>query len=303
MKKTGFFVIALAAIMAAGCGNSRHYSQEGAEVAEFTQKFVRHVSANEIDSVKDSYPAITEAYGFAPLSEKDIEVEETAPGRFLVKIGSNVTLDVVRASDGVITVEESRGLFEFPEERIGLARKTGMVGENATDKAISDRLKDTGFYEWLRDMVNAQVSNGITITPGKVKRIPLKTEDKKKGSPNGFEGTMECTLLNTTDHPISENDYYISYLGRYEMEGDAPNEFVLGKQNGVYLAPGSEEKVTLSSPWCSDFDNIKVVFNINMDKYLEEDYRPTGSEYKRYLAVKDSIANDTVPKPKKKSRK
>ena len=152
MKKL-FFLLGVSfmvgGMLLSSCDGGKKLTPED-EVRNYGKNFVEKLSANQLDSLTASYPDLVNAESLVPVQSDTILVAETAPGQFNVTLAEGITLKVNRSDDGNITVTESKGLFTFPDDKIELAKKTGMWDDNLSDDQLNDRLKDDDFFDYLK---------------------------------------------------------------------------------------------------------------------------------------------------------
>lgn len=146
MKKLLFAFLPLMLLCA--CGVMKKSPEE--EVRNYGKYFVEKLSANQLDSLINSYPDLAKADSIMPIQSDTIIVAETAPGLFDMTLADGIVLKVSRDDGGNITVTESRGLFAFPPDKVEIANKTGMWNKSLNDAQASERIHDEEFFKWLK---------------------------------------------------------------------------------------------------------------------------------------------------------
>lgn len=216
------------------CSHDKKATPED-EVRRYGKYFVEKLSANQLDSLKSSYPDLLAADSVMKIQSDTILVADNGSSKYDVTLAEGITLKVSRADDGKISVTESHGLFAFPADKLATAKKTGLWYASLTDKQLSERMKDDGFFAYIR---SKQPSAGNIITIGKF-----------VSQSEGFGGTGYYTLTNNTDVAISGADYTISFVSSYPTYipgSNAIDEWVTKKSSepGKDIAPKGSVKIT-----------------------------------------------------------
>lgn len=279
MRKITKLYFALSVMLVGGaslasCTGEKSTSPEE-QVRNYGKYFVEKVAAGQLDSLKVSFPSLAQAEGLVDLQSDTILVAETAPGSFDVTIRPGVILRVNRAEDGTISVIDSKGLFRFPEEKYGQAIESGMFNDSIDDSKKQALLNDNDYFDWLKRKMTEKASNSIKLSMGK-ERIVYWTMAE------GFDSYMPVTLTNTTDQPISGNDYNIAYtlVQYWGTEGDTYSSKKTRK--GVDLEPGASKTIELKEQVVDKYKNMRI------DYKNKSANRPslTGNEYQEYLDSK-----------------
>ena len=126
-------------------GGNKLTSEE--EVRNYGKYFVEKLSANQLDSLKYTYPDLAVAESLVPVSSDTIVVIETNPGQYDGTLAKGITLKINRLEYGNITVTESKGLFAFPADKVDIAKKTGMITEATNELQKSQLLKNEKFFQ------------------------------------------------------------------------------------------------------------------------------------------------------------
>ena len=284
MKKSLFvFIISivLGGLILTSCGGEKKLSPEE-EVRNYGKYFVEKVNANQLDSVKSSYPDIVKADSLIPVQSDTIMVMESAPGQYDVTLAERITLKVTRSEDGNIAVTESKGLFAFPSDKIDIAKKTGMVRESMNDKEIIEIIEDSDYFEWLKNEHLNKQGYVIKITPGKMNIISVPNAE-------AIIGKMNLTINNLSDRQVSGEAYNIFYKS-YECDGgsdDSAETFTITrKHNGIDLEPKENRIITVSIPEAMKFYDFKIKPVNGKEELIKYKYEPTGKEYQEYLDSK-----------------
>ena len=274
IRKLTIVLLLMALIGAVACKKIEKANPEE-EARNFGKYFVEKLSENQLDSLVDYYPQIVEAISLTPVESDTIMVTEIAPDQFELTLSEGVTLTVGRSNKGNFEVYQSRGLFSFPDDKIDLAKKTGMWEEGLTDAELNERIKDDDFFEYLNNSIQYKISNIITI-------------GKFKGSSDG--GTMGMgtqTLTNNSDVDLDGSEYsivsnwtYIDYAaleGEEEEKGTSVNRGHPIKAHGTY----TDDEVYSGYHGTGIINKIKWKLS---PEQLREKFAPyTGNEYQEYL--------------------
>lgn len=243
------------------------------EVRNYGKYFIEKLTANQSDSLINSYPDIAKADSIMPINSDTLLVVESALGQYDVTLAEGITLKVSRTDDGKILVNESKGLFAFPADKVDIAKKTGMWDENLSDAHLNERLKDEEFFNRIKNNT-MDVSKIITASKFHVTKYPEYGMDSGKGY---------FTLTNHSDKPIKGSDYSVSIRHIDDRFGSSTwNE--KGKDipaNGSIKLSSSFHGHTVGY----DFKGIK--WNISKDELQKKFRSPyTGKEYQEYLDSK-----------------
>lgn len=278
MKKLLFAFLPLMLLCA--CGLMKKSPEE--EVRNYGKYFVEKLSANQLDSLINSYPDLAKADSIVPVQSDTIIVAETAPGQFDLTLEEGIVLKVSRDDDGNITVTESRGLFAFPADKVEIAKKTGMWTKSLNDADLADRMKDEEFFDYIKNSKEIRPNSLISI--GKFI--------------NNGNGAGYYPVTNNTDVAISGNDYNFIVTQSYPtyIPGSmAIDEWVTkeSEEKGRDLPPNGTEQfysTTNRSFVAGELDPEKklkgVKFNLSQEELQSRFASFTGNEYKEYLDSK-----------------
>lgn len=260
---------AVGALIASSCGGSQKLTPEQ-EVRNYGKYFTEKISVGQLDSLKITYPDILLADSLTPLKSDTILVVETVPGKYELTLAEGVLIKLVRTDDGNITVEESRGLFAFPDDKVKIARKTGMWDNKLNDAELNKRMKDKDFFDYIAKNKTVNPKNIITIG----KRI-VDYEDPNLGTTDNH-----LILTNNTDIPISGADYKIPY--HWEVWEDQGNDAYDGKD----LPPHGTARINWSEGAEGDREFKAIKWNLTPKQLQEKFGAFTGNEYQEYLDSK-----------------
>ena len=272
MKKSLLFGIAALALTVGACGGNEKKASPEEEVRDYGRYFVEKLAANQVDSIKATYPDIVKGDSLLPVKSDTIIVVESAPGKFDVTLAEGIILKVNRSEEGDITVAESKGLFVFPDDKVELAKKTGMWDDNLTDAQLAERMNDNDFFEWVKAKIKKTTSNILSV----------------KG--DVFSGDGQYIVNNTNVH-ISGSDYVI--LKEETMRYETDEMYVWDWKTRKYSKPGRDipphGKIKEES-WVAPVGTQDVVKGVKMklsqEQMLEKFASFTGQEYQEYLDSK-----------------
>lgn len=275
---------AVGGLFLSSCSHDKKATPED-EVRRYGKYFVEKLSANQLDSLKSSYPDLSAADSVMKIQSDTILVADKGSGKYDVTLAEGITLKVSRADDGKISVTESHGLFAFPADKLATAKKTGLWDASLTDKQLSERMKDDGFFAYIK---SKQPSAGNIITIGKF-----------VSQSDGFGGTGYYTLTNNSDVAISGTDYTISVVSTYPTyEPEAPNavaDWVTKKSSepGKDIAPKGSVKITSEIVHTFAGGDIGpekelkgIQWKLSPEQLQEKFASFTGKEYQEYLNTK-----------------
>ena len=272
MKKLLFAFVPL--MMLGACGENKKATPEE-EVRNYGKYFIEKVSANQLDSLQASYPDIAKADSIVQIQSDTIIVAESAPGQYNMTLGEGIVLKVNRSDDGNIKVTESKGLFSFPEDKLDIAKKTGMWDDNLSDAQINERMKDEEFFKMIEKKSDINLNN--IISSGKM----VVTKDWP-----GVEyesGAGYFPLKNNTDIAISGTDYQVVIKTENVYTGETWTFTEAGKD----LAPNGSAKINVQFRPRSSPEKASIKFKIS-ESDLKAKFSPnfTGKEYQEYLNSK-----------------
>ena len=253
------------------CSNSIS-SQE--KVSNFGKNFVEKISNNQLDSLKILYPDIVLADSIVPVDSDTIIVNETAsPEIFDVFLTNDVKLKVRLQGDN-INVIESQGLFAYPEDKMRIARSTGLWEEDINDVQLSNRMKDDAFFDLIKQTKQLKPSDIISV--GKL----VVTKEWSGYATDQGEGYY--LLTNNTDSPISGEDYQIIYDVEIMNAGITTTE----NEKGIDLPPHGSAKLNISFRPNYDKSFKKIKFTLSDEELNSRFNKFTGNEYQEYLESK-----------------
>lgn len=249
------------------------------EVRNYGKYFVEKLNAGQLDSLKSSYPDISKADSIVSLQSDTIIVKESAPGQFEIVLMDGVTLTVVRADDGSISVAESKGLFVFPEDKVSLSKQTGMWDDKLSDTQLSERMKDEEFFKYIQDQIKNKTSNIITVTK---LTWPKEYANDPYDFPGNYEGTQ--TITNHSDIPLDGSEY--SFIRKEEFCYQGVDEKETKIEKGKPIPANGSIKVNswLNRNGESVVNSIK--WNLTPEQLQEKFVSFTGNEYQEYLDSK-----------------
>lgn len=245
---------------------------------EFAEQVAGYVKGNEVDELKEVYPeAEFDSIGFA----KDFEEIEIEPvkgtDRVRANFGKVAYMEFVEEKDGTMTIVESAGLAAFPQEKLDIAKKTGMVKKGMTDIEMDELMKDSSFFAWIAR--KSSPDNIISITPGKCIVTPRKYAE-------GMNSTWSLTLTNNSNVDIQGSDYTIGYTASIPQssDGTVPNAIVPYSHDGMDLKKGESKTITITRI-ADRLSNAKIKWNISPVQ-LTKFAGYSGNEYAEYKKEK-----------------
>lgn len=247
-----------------------------AELKNFAVKFAETVSKNMVDSVRTIYPDAAKIDSFALVYNVDsIVVNNTEdPSVFQIVYSKDAEAIISKASDGMITIKETRGFAAFPEEIMEFAKNTGQWKEGLSDVVLAERIADVQFKSWL-----------VKSFANKMKES-LKVKDKpkiQKMSMGTFEmnGIMGVTVENKSDFTVQGKDYYVVFEGYFAVQGYIEKE--TQKEKGKDI--GSNETVNITTAYNDRHSRDKAYIKISIsdEELFNKYFKGTGNEFEEYL--------------------
>lgn len=279
MKKFLFFLIvsiALGGIILTSCGGDGSKLPPEEEVRNYGKYFVEKLAANQLDSLKVSYPDIAKADSLMPVKSDSIMVMESAPGQFDLTLAEGVTLKINRSEDGNITVTESKGLFVFPADKVDIAKKTGMWDDKLSDAQLNERMKDEEFFSLIESKLTNFTSNILKVIKHDNYNwehlIPIRnnTSIPIKGADYKLRIEICCAILDVDD---KGNDYW-NETSRWQT---LPGKDIGPSQTITYNIPHSD--------YCA-ICKANIVMNLSNKEIQEKFAFYSGKEYQEYLNSK-----------------
>lgn len=270
LQKVLFGSAGLATLLfVAGCSKSD--SVEG-----FANDFADKLSKNQVRALAETYPDILEAESlYKPSAKDEITVNQLSnPDKYEVVFAPEVTMIVGKNKKGEFVVEESKGLFTYPEEKLQIARQTGLWDDTLNDAEMAKRMQNTAFFAYLEEKradANSLLSLGAY---------------HKTGYGEGY-----FTVTNNTDQEIKGNEYSVTvreYSTDYDLNryGDVVEVSVPEKtyqKAGQTLPPHGTAKFYISMYLENDVKATGYKMNLSDAEISQRFGSYTGNEYNEYL--------------------
>ena len=245
------------------------------EVRNFGKNFAEQASAGQLDALTASYPELSDVKTVVPLNSENIIVTQTESGLYQITLAEGVTMNVKRSEDGTIKVVDSHGLFVFPEDKVEIAKKTGMWDANLSDAQLNERMKDKDFFTWVKNNRDVKTNNiisvGKTINDGGTGDL---------SDPNLYH----AILTNNSNVPIKGSEYKLKweYWNPYQDHNPTYNY-----EKGKDIPANGSVRIDWSDGGESE-NNLKgVKWNLSSEQLKEKFGKPyTGNEYQEYLNKK-----------------
>lgn len=279
MKKISIYLLTLCLMFIGmtSCGNkngklsdsngvSETQSAENRQMVEaFIDKFVGYVNGNQLDSINAVFPSAN-FEAVTPLGSESYSIDENGDGTFKVSFGENQWIAVSQSGDGVITVTDSKSIATFPNDKVNIAKKTGMWDESLSDIKLNERMKDEDFFKFIKDQIKKKNENILIVG---------KYVDTSSPEANGRFGYN--ILKNNSDVDIDPSDYSIIY---YEFDFD--NEKYKTQAGKRIPAHGS---IKLESSGGTMYGSYfeKIEWNLSDEEKAVKFASYTGNEYQEYL--------------------
>lgn len=130
MKKlTYLMLICLVAVVA--CKKEESPEEKARNFAGW---FVEKVTLNQTDSLAQYYDAIVDADSLATVMSDTLLVIENTPGNFDVTLAEGITMNLsIDPENGAIKVNNTKGLFAYPDNVVQLAQRKGLWDTEQND--------------------------------------------------------------------------------------------------------------------------------------------------------------------------
>lgn len=242
------------------------------EVRNFGKNFTQQASAGQLEALAASYPELSDVKTVVPLNSENIIVTQPEAGLYQITLADGVTMNVTRSDDGAIKIVDSHGLFVFPEDKVEIAKKTGMWNDNLSDAQLNERMKDEDFFKWVKNngdvKINDIISVGKTINDGGTGDL---------SDPNLYH----VILTNNSNVPIKGSEYKIKweYWNPYQDHNPTYNY-----EKGKDIPANGTVRIDWSDGGESESYLKGVKWNLSSEQLKEKFGKPfTGNEYQEYL--------------------
>lgn len=222
-------------------------------------------------------PELALQYSEDNVTVTPLEVE----GSFRVAIGDKVELTVVKnAESGNFTVENSRGLFKWPKERMEMAVATGWYDDKVTDKENAERLSDEGFVDYLGGSLLAEIQ----------KKVYAKSISDLHSAVHGASYEIEVRNDNDFDLP---GDAYVVTATLWGFDFDRL-EFVPTRTkkefSGNIVPAHGTARYNIPGTVDYEYESWEADLKVTMTKEqaVAKFLSPKGTEYAEYLKIKES---------------
>lgn len=260
----------VSALLLTGCQDAHMKA-----VQDFADDLGRQASKNMIDSVVAKYPAVELADELSLAYYPDsIQVRKAAEeGIYEVRFNSKASMKVKVAEDGSIKVIESRGLFKYPEEKIQFAKNTGAFSGDIPDEELArkmiivDNMATELFNKYVNSRKDAIKNVGFTMT-----KEPMFAMD---------DGEGYYTLQNTTDQPISADEYEITWSDSFAYGNVHESNDEIGKGRNIPANGTVRIPVFFSGRYFQEIRSITMKTPTQASFF--RNYKPQGTEYAGYV--------------------
>lgn len=108
-------------------------------------------------------------------------------------------------------------------------------------------------------IATAMFENALTVTPGKVKLVPIANTE-------GTTASLPVTITNNTDVTILAADYDVTYTEKYATcsDGSSPDGSRKNKVAGVDIEPGATATITLKGDFLTNI--VKPAAKLKISK-------------------------------------
>lgn len=289
-------LIAAAIIMAGGIVSYHFYvdsvpflspymkSKPEIEVKNFAKKFAQLAEQNNRSELTALYPDIAEADSIAlQYDPNEIIIENFDGVTYEIRLSSGALINVIAADENNYKVISSRGLFAYPEDKIGIALKTGMYEYRMTDKEFNHRMKNDRFFDYLKKRSRKNLENLISVNPELIVTNPNMGEgyfSVRNNSNVTIPGSAYTVRLKSTRPYINWDTGEITPNVEYE------------DLSGVTLSPKGKGKIEINfsvNTGGEDLEFENIQWNISPEELQGNLIKYTGNEYKEYIESGSNI--------------
>lgn len=276
-----FFSFALCALFAGAlmtttsCGSPDDTAARG-----FVTRIIANFTKPNVDSVKVLYPGAEKCKAFRTklLENSALKLKAGSDGEWTCSLGDSLRIIFVQDEEtGAFTIKESFGFAHFGADRMAFARGTGWIDKKMNDLAIAERLTETTFVEWVGKGFIEQVKKNL-----KCVKTSTYGDERAGGKWICADGII-VTVSNYNDFAVSgdcyeilcvENTPGISADSVFQAGDDLPPHSNVPIRVDILNTVESHGHQELNF---TDENILNLVFH---------NYKPNGSEYKRYKAAK-----------------
>lgn len=284
MKRKTHYLLAISMLllMLASCNN------DADKVKDFAQDFAQAVAHNDVKKVKSMYPDAAQCDSFAlhNYSPDSMVIQEMKQkGLYKVFFTPEITATIKRASDGTMTVVNSKGLFAFSDGIDQLAISTGWFQHKMDDLQRQKQLADTAFLDFL----SSKVSNSLNATISATEWSFDMPEGGTFGPHSSEPLTLHIKVRNASSMPLKGSDYYVTSV----VKDNSGEVLVTKTLKGVDVPPAGSSTITfrdndvpvIEGGYLGSFDNT-VHLKVSKAKMISLYLQPTGNEYEEYKSQK-----------------
>ena len=250
-------------------------SQNQKRVQTFADTFVGYANGDQLDSIRAVYPTAN-FDSVAPLNSDSIQIAET-DGVYHIDFGSTKWIEIKENEDGTFTIENSKGIAAFPEDKYNVAVNTGMLNDSISDTKAQELMNDSTYFAWLNDKAEESYKNAISIKDGKLSY-------GREVAPGASNVKKQVTLTNNTNSDIKKDDYEI--LCTTIISTGEYYEQYTKSTSGCDLKANESVTIPLQIKGISTIKNPRIKLKISLEEFVSKYYKPTGKEYQDYLESK-----------------
>ncbi len=258
MKKLSTLsIIAMTMLLLASCTESK--------MKQFAEEFATAVNNNDKEAIAKMYPDAKVAEKLAIDFNKDsLSVEERAD-TFVVNLGGDKSLSIVKTEEGELKIADSHGLFSYPKERMDFALKTGWVKPEMSDLKVAEQFKDTMFIRYLAQKNAGQIKTKLVVKS--VNDISQAEFEFRSGLM-----TYATTIGNDSEYEIPGSFYEIitDYGGEHRVT------------NGKDIKPGERKSFSMQFRVSEITPSSTIRFKVSDADLLAKFFTPKGGEYEAY---------------------
>lgn len=240
-------------------------------VDEFAVKFAEFVNDNEKDSILKYYPDFLLSDSLVEVDTDDIRIKKESETSYIIEYSSDIVLETEINKSGKITIENSYGLISFPEDKIDLAKKTGMWDSEISDTDLSRRMNDNEFFEYLNNNAKEKTKNILKIGA--------------KHYPPASPFYESQNIINNTDQPIKGSDYTVTIKNHIYCP-DGSEEDYYSTKRGKDIKPNGSIWYEVIEGQHGYEEISKINLTLSEEELMNRFAPITGNEYQQYLDSK-----------------
>ena len=196
-------------------------------------------------------------------------------------LSPGVNILVKEEGTGDFVVMESHGLFAYPDDKVELAKNTGLWDAKLTDAQLAERMHDNGFKDYIQNLIKKKKSNMLTAGEFVYDNYSYEKIGQK--------------VVNNTDQEINASDYTLTIKETYYNWAEEDFKTDKKTEKGKFIPPYGSVTFDCIYSYYDDYGSGPELSRINIkipdEEILRRFLKFTGNEYRDYLDSKAKESN------------